>query len=119
MQTRIDDTPAVNVDLPAINVARFNYLIGLARKCEAEANRWGLSGSWRKEDDWLKLAAVYREMAFAAMPAAPDPEVLELTSRERNALTDKLRRMTVANGCTEAEADTALQMLLRLEMRPS
>jgi hypothetical protein len=97
--------------IPATNTARFNHLIGLARDCEVQAPRCGCY----KQGKLLKLAAIYREMAFAAMPSASDPSALELTLRERNVLADKIRRMTVANGCTEAEADTALQMLLRLE----
>jgi hypothetical protein len=97
--------------IPATNTARFNHLVGLARGCEASAR----GGYTRKGEQYLKLAAIYREMAFTAMPSAQDPDALELTLRERNALTDKLRRMTVANGCTVAEADTARQMLLRLE----
>jgi hypothetical protein len=99
------------VNIPATNTARFNHLISLAR--QLEENRAQYYGHARYKA--LQLAAIYREMTLAAMPTAPNPEALELTGMELNALAAKLRRMTVANGCTHAEADTALQMLLRLE----
>jgi hypothetical protein len=89
--------------IPAPNVARFEHLIGLARACE-KAGGYGYS---YRQQKYLKLAVVYREMAASAMPSAPDPVVGELAA--------KLRAMTVANGCTQAEADTAQQMLLRLD----
>jgi len=65
----------------------------------------------------LKLAACYREMAAACInQALLDPAVASASASERDELIAKLRRMTVENGCTEAEADTAAQMVLRLEM---
>jgi hypothetical protein len=97
--------------IPATNSARFNHLINLARDCEKQA-RGGFTYKGRK---YVELAAIYREMASAAMPSAPVPDALELTPRPRSLRARKLRRMTVTNGCTQAEADTALQMLLRLE----
>jgi hypothetical protein len=54
-------------------------------------------------------------MAYAAMPSATPEELQETTASDRQRLADKLRRMTVANGCTEAEAETAMEMLWRLE----
>jgi hypothetical protein len=101
-------------DLPARLAKYDGHHVELKRIATTREQVAGLI-SFPASEKYLKLAAVYREMAFAAMPSAPDPEALELTLRERNALADKLRRMTVENGCTEAEADTALQMLLRLE----
>jgi hypothetical protein len=89
--------------IPATNTARYEHLIGLARDCE----RVGRHDETYRQEKYLKLAVVYREMAAAAMPSAPDPVVGELAA--------KLRAMTVANGCTQAEADTAQQMLLRLD----
>ena len=91
------------------NGARFDHLIGLAREFEKNAS------SFRKADQLraLKLAAIYRDMAFEAMPSAAAIAELKLTERARLAI--KLRRMTVANGCTEAEADNAAQLLLKLE----
>jgi hypothetical protein len=74
-----------------------------SRNCEASAR----GGYTRKGEQYLKLAAIYREMAFTAMPSATDPEALELTLRERSSPADKLRRMTVANGCTPPEAENA------------
>jgi hypothetical protein len=97
--------------IPATNTTRFNHLIGLARDCEERAS----GGYTTKGQKLLKLAAVYREMAFTAMPSATDPEALEVTLNERTALADKLRRMTVANGCTPAEAENAAQLLFKLE----
>jgi hypothetical protein len=52
-------------------------------------------------------------MAFEAMPSAAAASDLNLAERSR--LAAKLRRMTVENGCTEAEADNAAQILLKLE----
>jgi hypothetical protein len=43
--------------------------------------------------------------------SSDDPEALS----EKQKLAAKLRAMTVANGCTEAEAETAQMMLFRLE----
>ena len=94
---------------PATNGARFEHLIGLARNLERAAHRFDAY----KKLKALQLAAVYRDMAFAVMPAAA--AIAELDLSERSRLAAKLRRMTAENGCTEAEADTALQMLMKLE----
>jgi hypothetical protein len=93
----------------ATDGVRFDHLIGLARNLEN--NVYGYGGQKRLKA--LKLAAIYRDMAFAAMPSAAGVDKLNLTERSRLAV--KLRRMTVENGCTEAEADTAAQLLLKLE----
>src|SRR5215470_12213754 len=95
--------------IPATNNARFDHLVGLARDLEKNAGRFGAPKRFKA----LQLAAVYRDMAFEAMPSAA--AVAELNLTERSRLAAKLRRMTVANGCTEAEANTAAQLLLRLE----
>jgi hypothetical protein len=90
--------------MPATNHRRFDYLISLACQCE-KAARGGHTYRGRK---YLELAAIYYEMAQAALPSADDPPA-------RKALAAKLKAMTTANGCTPAEADNAAQMLLRLE----
>jgi hypothetical protein len=95
--------------------ARFSHLMGLAQKAEAEADAAGKASNYRKRSKLRRLAAAYRDMAFAAMPNASGPGALEPMQRERSARADKLRRMTVENGCTPAEADTALRMLRILE----
>jgi hypothetical protein len=95
------------MNIPATNNARFDHLIGLARQLEKAPYR-GIKGAKA-----LQLAAVYRDMAFQAMPSAAAVAELNLTERAR--LAAKLRNMTVANGCTEAEADNAAQLLLKLE----
>jgi hypothetical protein len=95
--------------IPATNGARFEHLIGLARDLEKDAHRYGAPKKYKA----LQLAAVYRDMAFEAMPSAA--AVVELNLTERARLAAKLRRMTVANGCTRAEADNAAQLLLKLE----
>jgi hypothetical protein len=93
----------------ATNGARFDHLMGLALGLEKNAHRYNTQKRLRA----LKLAAIYRDMAFEAMPSAVAVRELNLTDRSR--LAAKLRRMTVENGCTEAEADNAAQLLLRLE----
>jgi hypothetical protein len=94
--------------IPATNGARFEHLIGLARDLEKNAHRHGAPRKYKA----LQLAAVYRDMAFEAMPSAAAVAELNLTERAR--LAAKLRRMTVANGCTQAEAENAAQLLLKL-----
>jgi hypothetical protein len=76
-----------------------------------ENNVYGYNQSKRFKA--LKLAAIYRDMAFEAMPSAAAASELNLTDRAR--LAAKLRLMTVENGCTEGEADNAAQLLLKLE----
>ena len=106
------------VNIPTLNTVRREYLLGLARKYEEEVNslvcdmrpgrdftRWTL-----RRTQCLKIAAIYREMADFAF-SGDDPEALS----EKEKLAAKLRAMTVANGCTEAEAETAQMMLFRLE----
>jgi hypothetical protein len=95
------------MNLPATNNARFDHLIGLAR--QLEENSW----RYRNREKALKLAAVYRDMAFQVMPS--EAAVAELNLTERARLAAKLRQMTVGNGCTVAEADNAAQLLLKLE----
>jgi hypothetical protein len=95
--------------IPATNGARFDHLIGLARDLEKNTHRYGALKKYKA----LRLAAIYRDMAFEAMPSAAAIAELKLTERAR--LAAKLRRMTVANGCTPAEADNATQLLLKLE----
>jgi hypothetical protein len=97
--------------IPATNTARFNHLLNLARQCE----KAGGCGYTEKQLKFLKLAAVYHEMAAAVMPSATDPETVEVSLCERSTLADKLRNMTTANGCTEAEAENAAQLLMKLE----
>jgi hypothetical protein len=95
--------------IPVTNGARFEHLIGLARNLEKAAHRYDAY----KKLKALQLAAVYRDMAFAAMPSAA--AVAELNLSERSRLAAKLRRMTVENGCTQGEAENAAQLLLKLE----
>jgi hypothetical protein len=92
------------IQLPATNTARFHHLRNLAREAEREGNRRYGTALGKK---YLKLAGAYWEMAYAAMPGA-DPEA-------KAALADKLRLMTVENGCTPAEAQSAAQIRLKLE----
>jgi hypothetical protein len=106
------------INIPALNTVRREYLLGLARKYEDEVD--SLLGDRRHGRDFtqwtlrrtqcLKIAAIYREMADFAF-SGDDPEALS----EKEKLAAKLRAMTVANGCTEAEAETAQMMLFRLE----
>jgi hypothetical protein len=106
------------INIPALNTVRREYLLGLARKYEDEVERLLLGErSGRDFAQWtlrrtqcLKIAAIYREMADFAF-SGDDPEALS----EKEKLAAKLRAMTVANGCTEAEAETAQMMLFRLE----
>jgi len=109
------------INIPALNTVRREYLLGLARKYEDEVEQLNsLLGDMRPVRDFrqwtvrrtqcLKIAAIYREMADFAF-GADDPEALS----EKEKLAAKLRAMTVANGCTEAEAETAQMMLFRLE----
>lgn len=93
----------------ATNDARFDYLIGKARELESNAHRYRAY----KKHKALQLAAVYRDMAFEAMSSAA--AIAELNLSERSRLATKLRAMTVANGCTPAEAENAAQLLLKLE----
>jgi hypothetical protein len=95
---------------PALNTLRYEYLIALATKAE-EMGGYGYSYEAQK---WLQLAAVYREMA-AAYYTPESAGTRKLNADKRAELIEKLRAMTVRNGCTEEEADTALQMRLRLE----
>jgi hypothetical protein len=95
--------------IPATNGARFEHLIGLARDLEKNAHRYGALKKYKA----LQLAAIYRDMAFEAIPSAA--AVMEFNLTERARLAAKLRRMTVANGCTHAEAENAAQLLLKLE----
>jgi hypothetical protein len=80
----------------------------LACDLEKSASRYG---PYRKSKA-LKLAAIYRDMAYEAMPSAA--AIAELHLGERSRLAAKLRKMTVTNGCTQAEAENAAQMLLKL-----
>jgi hypothetical protein len=109
------------INIPALNTVRREYLLGLARKYEDEVEklnsllgdmRLGRDfGQWRlRRTQCLKIATIYREMADFAF-SGDDPEALS----EKEKLAAKLRAMTVANGCTEAEAETAQMMLFRLE----
>jgi hypothetical protein len=108
------------INIPALNTVRREYLLGLARKYEDEVERMNFLLGERRGRDFtqstlrrtqcLKIAAIYREMADFAF-SGDDPEALS----EKEKLAAKLRAMTVANGCTEAEADTAQMMLFRLE----
>jgi hypothetical protein len=109
------------INIPALNTVRREYLLGLARKYEDEVEqlnsllgdtRYGRDFTqWtRRRTQCLKIAVVYREMADFAF-SADDPEAVS----EKAKLAAKLRAMTVANGCTEAEAETAQMMLFRLE----
>jgi hypothetical protein len=105
------------INIPALNSVRREYLLGLARKYEDEVEQLNsLPGDmrpaqWRlRRTQCLKIAATYREMADFAF-SGDDPEALS----EKQKLAAKLRAMTVANGCTEAEAETAQMMLFRLE----
>jgi hypothetical protein len=108
------------INIPALNTVRREYLLGLARKYEDEVEKLNsLLGDMRlgRDFQWtlrrtqcLKIAATYREMADFAF-SRDDPEALS----EKEKLAAKLRAMTVANGCTEAEAETAQMMLFRLE----
>lgn len=87
------------------NGARFEHLIGLARQYEKSAPNLPK----RDQPRALTLAAVYRDMAFEAMPSAAVISELRLTERARLAI--KL----LENGCTDAEAENAAQLLLKLE----
>jgi hypothetical protein len=108
------------INIPALNTVRREYLLGLARKYEDEVERLNSLLGVRPGRDFtqwalrrtqcLKIAAIYREMADFAF-GGDDPEALS----EKEKLAAKLRAMTVANGCTEAEAETAQMMLFRLE----
>ena len=108
------------INIPALNTVRREYLLGLARKYEDEVEQLNsFLGDMRPGRDFkhsvrrtqcLKIAATYREMADFAF-SGDDPEALS----EKEKLAAKLRAMTVANGCTEAEAETAQMMLFRLE----
>ena len=91
------------------NGARFDHLIGLARNLESAAPKYNAAKRFKA----LQLAAIYRDMAFEAMPSAAAISELKLTERARLAV--KLRAMTVENGCTEAEAENATQLLFKLE----
>jgi hypothetical protein len=109
-----------HINIPALNTVRREYLLGLARKYEDEVERLNSRRGERSGRDFtqwtlrrtqcLKIAAIYREMADFAF-SGDDPEALS----EKEKLAAKLRAMTVANGCTEAEAETAQMMLFRLE----
>ena len=110
------------INIPALNTVRREYLLGLARKYEDEVEQLNsLLGDMRPGRDFtqwtvrrtqcLKIAAIYREMADFAF-SGDDPEAL--SAKEK--LVAKLRAMTVVNGCTEAEAETAQMMLFRLEL---
>jgi hypothetical protein len=111
---------AARINIPALNTVRREYLLGLARKYEDEVGRVNSLLGVRPGRDFtqwtfrrrqcLKIAAIYREMADFAF-SGDDPEALS----EKEKLAAKLRAMTVANGCTEAEAETAQMMLFRLE----
>ena len=96
------------MNILATKSARFDHLIGLARNLENA--RYAKP---REQQKALKLAAIYRDMAFWTMPS--EAAVAELNLTERARLAVKLRQMTVANGCTESEADNAAQLLLKLE----
>jgi hypothetical protein len=109
------------LNIPALNTVRREYLLGLARKYENEVEQLnsplggmrpdrGLTQRTLRRTQCLKIAATYREMADFAF-SGDDPEALS----EKEKLAAKLRAMTVANGCTEAEAETAQMMLFRLE----
>jgi hypothetical protein len=105
------------INIPALNTVRREYLLGLARKYEDEVEQLNSllcdmrPTQWRlRRTQCLKIAAIYREMADFAF-SGDDPEALS----EKEKLAAKLRAMTVANGCTEAEAETAQMMLFRLE----
>lgn len=107
------------LNIPALNTVRREYLLGLARKYENEVEQLNSRlGDMRPDRGFtqlrrtqcLKIAATYREMADFAF-SGDDPEALS----EKERLAAKLRAMTVANGCTEAEAETAQMMLFRLE----
>jgi hypothetical protein len=93
----------------ATNNARFDHLMGKARELESNAHRYGAY----KKLKALQLAAVYRDMAFEAMPSPA--AIAELNLSERRRLATKLRAMSVENGCTLAEAENAAQLLLKLE----
>lgn len=105
----IRNNTSVFVTLPATNGARFDHLIGLARECE----KIGGSGDTYRKEKYLKLAAVYRDMAFQAMPSAAAIAELKLTERAR--LAAKLRQVTIENNCAPAEVEYAAQLLLKLE----
>jgi ATP/maltotriose-dependent transcriptional regulator MalT len=114
------------INIPALNSVRREYLLNLARKYEEEAeqltrrltdkterrlyNKTELDYRTLRRRQCLGMAHCYRGMAEAAFKA-DDPAALS----ERDKLAAKLRAMTVANGCTEAEAETAQMMLFRLE----
>lgn len=123
---RVKPTKGVKrIDIPALNTVRREYLIGLARKYEEEVEQLTRRLSDQEERNlyrvserkyWslrrrqcLSIADCYREMAQHAFKA-DDPAAIS----ERDKLRAKLRAMTVANGCTQAEADTAQMMLFRL-----
>jgi hypothetical protein len=55
--------------VPARNTARYNHLINLAQQCE-QAGGHGYTG---KQEKYLRLAAVYREMAAAALTVRAEP----------------------------------------------
>jgi hypothetical protein len=57
-------------------------------------------------------------MALAAMPSATPDDIRDMAASDRARLAAKLRAMTVENGCTPAEAATALEKLWRLEAMP-
>jgi hypothetical protein len=126
----VAEREAARINIPALNTVRRDYLLDLARKYEEEVEahkqfiedhsaedgepkrgfrRLIKSTRFRREQS-LKIAAIYREMADHVFKA-DDPQAIS----ERDRLAAKLRAMTVANGCTEAEADTAQSMLWRLE----
>jgi hypothetical protein len=63
--------------IPTTNGARFEHLIGLARDLEKSAHRYGALKKYKA----LQLAAVYRDMAFEAMPSAAAVAELNLTER--------------------------------------
>jgi len=59
------------------NGARFDHLIGLARNLEKAAPHYKPKDHAKA----LKLAAIYRDMAFEAMPSAAAIAELKLTER--------------------------------------
>jgi hypothetical protein len=65
--------------IPTTNGGRFEHLIGLARNLEKAAHRYDAY----KKLKALQLAAVYRDMAFAAMPSAAAVAELNLSERSR------------------------------------
>jgi hypothetical protein len=65
--------------IPATNGARFEHLIGLARDLETNAHLYCAPKKYKA----LRLAAVYRDMAFEALPSAAAIAELKLTERAR------------------------------------